>query len=164
MQVSLGALINMKLNSDRQSTEQKVNYGISVTIIMFYSLLFPAWIIYFIRKHRQIVTTDQIFIKEWNTLFLKVDLRKYHALFLLAYNLIRRFLLMYVAVSIKFPLLQLISFLYIQTTFALYVMVVWPMEDTVDNQSLIFNELILTAICVILFSFTQYVPDSKIRY
>ena len=105
MQVSLGALINMKLNSYRQSTEQKVNYGISVTMIMLYSLLFPAWIIYFIRKHRQIVTTDHIFIKEWNTLFLKVDLRKYHALFLLAYNLIRRFLLMYVAVNIKFPLL-----------------------------------------------------------
>ena len=38
------------------------------------------------------------------------------------------------------------------------------MEDTVDNQSLIFNELVLTTICVILFSFTQYVPDSKIRY
>lgn len=38
------------------------------------------------------------------------------------------------------------------------------MEDTEDNQSLIFNELILTVICVMLFGFTQYVPDSKIRY
>lgn len=70
MQVSLGALMNIKLNSDRQSTEQKVNYWISVTIIVLYSLLFPAWMIYFIRKHRQRVTNDQIFFKEWNTLFL----------------------------------------------------------------------------------------------
>ena len=58
MQVTLGALINMKLNSSRVSTEQKVNYGISVIIIMFYSLLLPAWMIFFIRKNRQIVTTD----------------------------------------------------------------------------------------------------------
>jgi hypothetical protein len=164
MQVSLGALLNMKLNSDRSSTEQKVNHGISVCILLFYSLLFPAWMFYFIRKHRHIVTTDQIFIKEWNTLFLKVDLRKYHALFLLAFNIVKRFLLLFVAVYFRFPLLQLISVLYIQTVFALYVMMIWPMEDMVDNQTLIFNELILTSICVILFSFTQYVPDSLIRY
>jgi hypothetical protein len=71
---------------------------------------------------------------------------------------------LFVAVYFRFPLLQLISVLYIQTVFALYVMMIWPMEDMVDNQTLIFNELILTSICVILFSFTQYVPDSLIRY
>lgn len=84
-------------------------------------------------------------------MFLNNDLKNYNGLFLLAFRIIQRLAMLIVAVYFKFPLLQLVSFLYIQTVFTLYVLLVMPMEDTVDNQTLVFNELVLTTICVLLF-------------
>jgi len=85
-------------------------------------------------------------------------------MFLLAFNLIRRFLLIFVAIELSYPLIQLICVLYIQTVFTLYVLYVRPMNDSIGNSTLIFNELLITTLCIILFTFTEFVPYSLVRY
>jgi len=57
-----------------------------------------------------------------------------------------------------------VSVLYIQTIFAVYVLWVRPMNDSIGNSTLIFNELVITTLCIILFTFTEFVPYSLIRY
>lgn len=47
------------------------------------------------------------------------------------------------------------------TQFVLYV---WPMESRLGNQILVFNEVMISMLCIILYLFTDYVPSPEIRY
>ena len=140
--------------------EQKTNTIISVCIIALYSLMFPIWMIYFLRKNRHTFVTDQTFAQQWNSLCLKIDFRNQSGMFLLAFNLIRRFMLIFIATQTNYPLIQIVSVLYIQTVFAVYALWVRPMNDSIGNSTLIFNELVITTLCIILFTFTEFVPYS----
>jgi hypothetical protein len=76
-------------------------------------LTFPVWIIWFIRKYRNNITYGSVFTTQWNALFLKVDLRKYFALFLLPATLIRRFLFIFTITQISMNVIQLVMVMFI---------------------------------------------------
>jgi hypothetical protein len=76
--------------------------GISITLLFFYSLAFPIWMIVFLRRNRNYIAPGQVFTAKFNTLFLRVDYRNDLGLLLLAFSLIRRLLFAFVAVQISF--------------------------------------------------------------
>lgn len=45
-----------------------------------------------------------------------------------------------------------------------FILTVRPMEDNVSNQTLVFNEVVISMLCINLFMFTDYVPDPVVRY
>jgi hypothetical protein len=54
--------------------------------------------------------------------------------------------------------------MYIQTIFTVYILKVQPMDESISNYTLIFNELVITFLCINLFIFTDYVPSALVRY
>ena len=78
--------------------------AISVLLLLFYSIGYPLWMVFFIRKNWY-KTHEPSFRARFNSLYLKIDVRKYYGLFLLATTLLRRFLFAFTAVAINFNII-----------------------------------------------------------
>jgi hypothetical protein len=83
---------------------------------------------------------------------------------MVAFSLLRKLLLILVAIILDFNLLQIILALYIQQSYTCYVLMFWPMLELRRDLLEIFNEVAVFSVVLMLCPLTDYVPDPTIRY
>lgn len=82
----------------------------------------------------------------------------------MAFYLLKKFLLIWVAVNVEINLLQFCYALYIQEIFTIYILQLKPMDRPSRQYNEQFNEITIILIIVILSLLTDYVPSAALRY
>jgi ABC-type multidrug transport system fused ATPase/permease subunit len=94
---------------------------------------------------------------------MSVELEKKWALPQVAFYLIKKFLLIFVAVNIEDNILQICIALYISEIYTIYILFVKPMDRRSRNLNEQFNEITIILLLIILSLLTDFVPAS-VRY
>lgn len=93
-----------------------------------------------------------------------MEIKKFLALFLLSGVIIRRFLFAFAAVAVSWNIIQLTMIIYLQQMFTIFILAINPMDNLYGNQILFFNEIFISMLCIILYLFTDYIPNPIVRY
>jgi hypothetical protein len=104
MCITFASFLNLKYQNSTDSTEIQVNMACAVLVIIVYSIGFIVFIYLFTRKYHKILKRLEI-VRRFDSIFMSLELDKKWALPQVGFSLLRKFLLIFVAVVLEINLL-----------------------------------------------------------
>ena len=124
----------------------------------------PVFVFKFLDGNRARLTMAS-FVQRYGSLYQNIDRHNYEALVFTTIFLARRCAFAFVIVNVVSTVTFQVLCLDLLSTMVLsYYLLVFPMQDCLNNFIQIFNEIVILVCIWSLFLFTNYVPEPELRH